>query len=116
MSDMLDGGAVFYTPGEYAAHLEQVIALLASYENYRVVLIDRPAEDRFTVYAREELGVIVAKASQPPMVLAISEGNMVAAFWDYLKSMAGEKAWTAADRGAALERLENYVRKLRAEI
>ena len=115
MSDMLDGGAVFYTPAEYAVHLEQVIALLASYENYRVVLIDR-AEDRFTVYAREELGVIVAKTSQPPVVLAISESNMVAAFWDFLKSMAGETAWTAADKGAAIRQLEDYVQKLRAEI
>jgi len=115
MSDMLGGGAVFYTPEEYVAHLEQVISLRSSYENYRVVLIDR-AEDRFTVYAREELGVIVAKTSQPPVVLAISESNMVAAFWDFLKSMAGEKALTATDKGATIRQLEDYVQKLRAEI
>ena len=112
MSDMLDGGAVFYTPAGYAAHLEQVITLLASFKNYCVVLIDRPAENRYSVYVREELGVIVSKASQPSVILAMSEGNMVAAFWDFLKSMAGGKDWTAAEKGASIDRLENYLQKL----
>ncbi len=116
MSDMLEGGAVFYEAKAYAAHLEQVVALLGSCENYRVVFTDRQKEDRYTVYAREELGVIVAKTSQPPVVLAMSEGNMIAAFWGFLKDLAGENAWTAADQAAAIGRIENYLQKLRAEI
>ena len=115
MSDMLGGGAVYYTPEEFAIHLERVIALLETYENYRAHLIDRPVEDRYMVYAREELGVIVAKTSQPPVVLAMSEGNMVAAFWDFLKGLVGEKAYTAADKEEAINRLGNYLQTLRAE-
>jgi hypothetical protein len=34
MSDMLGGGAVHYAPEEFAAHLEHVLALLDSCENY----------------------------------------------------------------------------------
>jgi hypothetical protein len=68
------------------------------------------------VYAREELGVIVAKTSQLPVVLAMSEGNMTAAFWDFLKGMVGERAYTAADKEEAINLLGNYLQKLRAEI
>lgn len=116
MSDMLDGGAVFYTPREYATHMEQVIALLASCENYHVVLTDRPKEDRYTVYVREEEGVIVSKTSQPPIVLAMSEGNMVAAFWDFLKGVIGEKTYAKPDNKAAIAYLNAYLKKLEDEI
>lgn len=63
MSDMLGGKAVYYTPEEFAAHLENILALLESFKNYRIHLIDKPTEDQYTVYAREELGVIVSKFS-----------------------------------------------------
>ncbi|NLV17217.1 MAG: transcriptional regulator [Syntrophomonadaceae bacterium] len=116
MSNILDGGTVFYTPEEYAAHMEQVITLLASCENYHVILIGRQKEDRYTVYAREEVGVIVAKTSQPPVVLAMGEGNMVAAFWDFLKGMAGEKTYANPDNKTAIASLHTYLKKLGDEI
>ena len=85
-----------------------IISLLESYENYHVHFIDRPWEDRYTVYAREELGVIIAKTSQPQIVLAINEGNMTAAFWDYLKSMIGEKTYRSANNADSIAVLRNY--------
>lgn len=108
MSDMLGGGAVYYTPEEFAAHLEHILALLASCENYHVYLVDRPAEERYMVYAREDLGVIVAKTSQPPVVLAINEGNMTATFWDFLKSIIGEKAYAVPQKEAVVTALWDY--------
>ena len=98
MSDMLSGGAVYYTPEEFIAHLEHILALLECCENYHVHLSDKPMEDQYTVYAREELGVIVAKTSQPPVVLAINEGNMTAAFWGFPENIIGEKAYAASDK------------------
>lgn len=108
MSDMLGGGAVYYTPEEFAAHLEHILALLASCENYHVYLVDRPTEERYMVYAREDLGVIAAKTSQPPVVLAINEGNMTATFWDFLKSIIGEKAYATPQKEAVVTALWDY--------
>ena len=116
MSDMLGGGAVYYTPDEFVAHLEHIIELMGSYKNYYVHLIDGTEENLYMVYAREELGVIVAKTSQPPVVLAMSEGNMTAAFWDFLKGIVGEKAYAAQDKTEALTRLRDYLRELKASI
>ena len=112
MSDMLGGGAMYYTPQEFVRHLEHITELLKTRENFRVHLIRRPTEDRYMVYAREELGVIVAKTSQPPVVLAMNESNMTAAFWDFLKSIIGDKAYENPDKQAVISRLQNFLRQL----
>jgi hypothetical protein len=118
MSDMLGGGAIYYTPGEYAEHLENIIRLLSSRENFRVHLIKRPVEDRYMVYAREETGVIVAKTSQPPVVLYMDEANMTAAFWDFLINIIGE--WEATDenydRKSVIDRLTAFLDQLKQEL
>jgi hypothetical protein len=103
---------VYYTPKEFIAHLEHILALLESFENYHIHLIGNSTEDRYTVYAREELGVVVAKTSQPSVVLAINEGNMTAAFWDFLKSMPDEKTYRAAKNVDSIALLRNYLAEL----
>lgn len=112
MSDMLGGGAVYYTPEEFTAHLEHAIALFASCENYNVYLVDRPTDKRYMIYAREDLGVIVAKTSQPPVVLAINESNMTATFWDFLKGIIGEKAYATPQKEAVVTVLRDYYKSL----
>lgn len=112
MSDTLSGGAVYYTPEEFIAHLEHILALLESFENYHVHLIDKLTEDRYTVYVREELGVIIAKTFQPSVVLAVNEVNMTAAFWDFLKSMIDEKTYRAAKSIDSISVLRNYLAEL----
>jgi hypothetical protein len=113
MSDMLGGGAVYYTPEEFAAHLKHVITLL-SHENYHVHLIG-PSEDRYIVYAREEIGAIVAKTSQPPLVLAMSESNMTAAFWDFLRNTIRAKAYKEPEKAVTIAVLRDYLTKLKGK-
>jgi hypothetical protein len=113
MSDMLKGGAVYYTPEEYIRHLTHIIELLKTYERFHIQLVKRPTEDRYMVYAREELGVIVAKTSQPPVVLAINESNMTAAFWDFLKDIIGEKDYDNPNNGVSVSCLQSYIEKLK---
>ena len=111
MSDMMNGQVKYYTPSEFAEHLEHILQLLETNENYYVHLVERQFEDRFTVYAREDLGVIVAKTSQPPVVLAINENNMTAAFWDYLKTLIGEKSLTSIEKQKSISTIKDYLRK-----
>jgi hypothetical protein len=112
MSDTLSRGAVYYTPKEFIAHLEHILTLLESFENYHIHLIDNSTEDRYTVYVREELGVIISKTSQPSVVLAVNEVNMTAAFWDFLKSMIDEKTYRAAKSIDSISVLRNYLAEL----
>jgi hypothetical protein len=115
MSDIIGVGAVYYTPREFATHLKQILVLLDSYENYYVHLVERPLIEHYFVYVREECGVIVAKTSQPPVVLAMSEGNMVGAFWDFLKNLVEEKAYGAKNKEKTMEVLRNYLTRLTGE-
>ncbi len=112
MSVLMGGGTVCYTPAEYAAHLAHLVELLAAHAGFHVHILKGKTEDRYMVYAREELGVVVAKTSQPPVMLAINEGNMTAAFWDFLRNSIGERAYENPDNEAVIRCLREYLQTL----
>ncbi|MFA5638466.1 MAG: hypothetical protein WCY49_04400 [Anaerovoracaceae bacterium] len=87
--------------------------LLETYENYHVHFSHNLIEDRYSIYVREELGVIVAKTSQPPVVLAINESNMTAAFWDFLKTMIEENTSEATKNVDSIKALRNYLNEIK---
>jgi len=109
----LRGDPVCYTAEEFLRHLEHLVFLLGRFEHFHVCLTRSAADERYTVYAKEDLGVIVAKTSDPPIVLAMREGNMNAAFWDFLQNMLREKSCCERDRDRVLEKLGEYIGKLR---
>jgi len=112
-SDIMSGGSVYYTKEEYIGHLEHLVYLLNTYDHFHVNLIEGLPESNYMVYAKEDLGVIVAKTSTPPVILAINETNMTAAFWDYLRDIFGEKAYQSPDNLEEAKKLEKYISKIR---
>ena len=112
LSDMLEGGAVYYAPEEYLLHLQNIVKLLDTYENYHVCLVSGPVEDRYAIYVKEDLGVIVAKTSPPPVMLAMNEGNMTSAFWDYLRALICARACDNPDNKNAVNKLSEYIGQL----
>ncbi len=75
-----------YTSGEFRRHLENVVALLQNYENYRVCIAAGGKETGYMLYVKEDVGAVVAATSNPPVVFAINESNLTAALWDLLQS------------------------------
>lgn len=110
---MMGGGAACYTAEEYILHLENVVRLLDTQKNFHVHIVKTPRENRYMVYAKENVGAIVAKTSAPPVALGIKENNMRASFWDFLKHIIGEKAYRSPDNKAAAEKLNGYIRRLK---
>ena len=90
-SDMLSMYSSYYSPGQYVQHVRHIITLLETYPNFHVWIDPDPKEERPLVYAKEDVGVIVAKTSTPPIAMAINESNLTGAFWDYLRQTTGEK-------------------------
>ncbi len=113
-SDILYGGTVYYSASEYILHLENIVALLKEYFNFHVCLITKETDTRYMVYSKEELGVIIAKTSTPSVILAINEENMTAAFWDFLKDFAGEKAYNSPNNNKMIKMLSDYIKQLQA--
>ncbi|WP_130838172.1 hypothetical protein [Lachnoclostridium sp. Marseille-P6806] len=75
------------THKQYMQHFEAMRKLEKKYDNLTVVLRNDLSPDML-LYVKEDAGVIMAKADPPISAFAISERNMVNAFWDYLKRMS----------------------------
>ncbi|MDD3438216.1 MAG: hypothetical protein PHI04_02200 [Clostridiaceae bacterium] len=77
----------FYTPDDYRRHLDHVAVLTKHYDNYNVCIEKNECSLGYTLYAKEGIGVIVAKTKTPAVVLFIQESNLFAGFWDLLIEM-----------------------------
>lgn len=100
---------------EYIQHITYIMDLLKTYDHFNIQIVKRPTEDQYTIYAREELGVIVAKTSMPAIILAINESNMTAAFWDFLKDIIGEKNYENPNNESVFNFLQAYIKNLHDE-
>ncbi|MCK9478733.1 MAG: hypothetical protein M0R40_04440 [Firmicutes bacterium] len=116
MSILMKGGIISYTPQNYIEHMQNIINLLKINENYHAHIISKPLDDRYIVYCREDRGVIVAKTSQPPVVLATDESQLTAAFWDFLKHTVGRNKYEHPDNEKTIERLQEYIAKVKAAV
>lgn len=107
-SEMLLDGAAYYKPEEYIEHLVHLEKLLRENENFHVHLIPEE-ESEYMVVVKEDYGAIVAKTSAPPIALVIWELNMVSAFWDYLRGVAGEKEYDFVSNEESAKKLHSYI-------
>ncbi|SMP50932.1 hypothetical protein SAMN06296020_10436 [Anoxynatronum buryatiense] len=110
--DLTGGLEAFYTPEEYRLHLMQIIELLNTHERYHVSLGYQRRAGGYTLYAREDVGVLVMKPSQPPAVFAINEGQMTASFWDYLMHEALRADEPHTQRRQVVEALKTMIRQI----
>ena len=112
-SDMLGWEETCYTLEEYIAHLENIQDLMNTYPNFNVYLTKEPIESRYMVYVKENLGAIIAKTSGPPVALAFNESNLTAGFWDYLRSLIGEKSYRYPNKKESSDKLSEYICSLK---
>lgn len=111
-SEMLLGGATYYTLDEYIAHLEYLVKLLRENEHFHIHLI-REIELNYMVIVKEDVGAIVAKTSSPPVALVIKENNLSAAFWGFLSHMVQENDYLYPDNEKTAEKLLDYIEHLK---
>lgn len=111
-SDMMNGGALHYTKEEYVKHLEHIAYLLEEHKNFHIKMIEGVIDSAYTVYAKDDIGAIVAKTSSPPIILAINEKNLSSAFWDYLASTMGEWDYHHPNDKEELKKLKEYISRI----
>lgn len=112
-SGIMNNRVVYYSLEEFTAHLNHILSLLKSHENYHVYITNKP-ENRYMVYVKEDMGVIVGKTSQSPLLLTTDERNLTAAFWDFLKSTVDKTPpYTASDKTKSISKLQTYLAKLK---
>ena len=114
-SEMLIDGAAYYRPEEYIQHLVHLEKILHENENFHIHLIPEE-ESEYMVVVKEDYGAIVAKTSAPPIALAVWELNMVSAFWDYLRGIAGEREYGIVSNEESAKRLRSYIDTLNSQL
>ena len=112
-SDMMNGGVLHYTKEEYVLHLEHIARLLEEHKNYHIKMIDSVIDSPYTLYAKDDIGAIVAKTSSPPTILAINEKNLSSAFWDYLRNEIGEREYHHPNDKEELKKMKEYINQIK---
>jgi len=107
-----DFEGLFYTPKEYKAHIENIIRLLQTYENYNLILKKGINNGAYALYVKEDLGAFVFKTSTPYLIFAINESNMTAAFWDYLNSNLGKDQGGNKNKRETINQLQVVIDEL----
>ncbi|NLW90879.1 MAG: hypothetical protein GXY34_04690 [Syntrophomonadaceae bacterium] len=113
LPDTLPRQDVFYTRDELILHLENMVMLLKTYPNYHVYIDTINKNDGFMLYAKEHVGVIVAKTSTPAITFAINESNMTASFWDYLNASINRPGDPQLNKKAVSQRLQALIKQLK---
>lgn len=87
MSDMHTVSELFYTKEDYRHCLENVLEIAKNNPNYVAVYTETQLQG-ITIYAKEDVGVLIMKQSAPTTVFAFREPNITATVWSYLSDMA----------------------------
>lgn len=111
-ADMLGVANLYYTPEEFRGHLQNVVQLLQTFNNYNVYLTSRGEMAGFMLYVKEDVGVLVAKTSPPSVIFAINESNMTAAFWDYINLLTDKTVKRKVNKKQTIAELKAVVDKL----
>jgi len=88
--DIFSESEIFYTPEEFISHIQNIIRLLRSYDNYNIYINTEKSAHGFMLYVKDNIGVLVAKTTYPSVIFAINESNLTAAFWDYLSVLSNK--------------------------
>lgn len=107
-----DFAGLYYTAEEYKAHLENIVQLLQTYENYNLILKKRISHEGYTLYAKEDLGAFVFKTSSPNLIFEINENNLTSAFWYYLHANLGKKQRNEKQKKETIKQLQAVISDL----
>jgi len=111
-SDIFGDTALFFTPGEFSRHLQNIIRLLKTFDNYNVYLITDQETAGSMIYAKENVGVIFGKNSPPSVVFTTSENNMSTAFWEYVSFFLHKETRGKSQKKGSIAKLEKIVEVL----
>ncbi|NLV36102.1 MAG: transcriptional regulator [Clostridiaceae bacterium] len=110
-SQMLTGNCIFYTLKEFRAHLQSIVRLLQTYDNYTVHLL-ASSELEGMIYAKEDVGVLFGRITQPSVLFATNESNMTSAFWEYMRIALFKSPKNTDQRKTTIDALNKIVEAL----
>jgi hypothetical protein len=111
-SNLLNDGFQKYTLFTFKKHLENLLEIYKNNPNYNLLITQGKTVAKHVAYVKEEVGLLVAKASHPPVIFAINESNITSAFWDYLKDLIGQMDKKQQNREVVKDFLEKEIKEI----
>lgn len=106
------GKPLYYDLFSFKSQLENMLSLMKHYPNYTVIVAEE-IQDELTIYAKENIGLVIMKYTSPSISFAINEPYMTLAFWDYLKTSTPYSSKDIQGRSRSIETIEQYLKKLK---
>jgi hypothetical protein len=97
----------------YELHPDASGLLTGKLQKFHIKLIKGRLGSNYMVYAKEDLGAIIAKTSAPSVVIAVNETNLTAAFWDFLNNTIDEKGYKNPNKVEETNGLKEYIQRIR---
>lgn len=111
-SNLLNNSSCKYTLITYKKHLENILKLFKSNLNYDLYIQKESFDKNYVLYIKEEVGVLIAKESDPSVFFAINESNMTLAFWDYLNGVIRKNEKRKDHRKTIIDSLEKEISEI----
>lgn len=112
LPDFFGSAPLCYTPAEYKSHLANVLRLLKGCPNFNFFAAHRGGPRNVRLAAKDEVGVIVAKADPPLAVFTINQPDMTNAFYCYLEEVISRIPTQERDRRQVTKSLSELAGQL----
>lgn len=100
---------LFYDNESFCKHIQNIIKLLNTYENYNVFLKHKKILDNIQIMVKEDLGVVFTKEYKPFLTFALTQPNMTIAFYNYLYNMCNTVPTQERCKKYVINQLSNYI-------
>ena len=113
--DFFNKANLNYTPADFYHHIENIIYLLNEYSNYKVFLSEHVPTSNLYLTSKEEVGVIVARNNDKPVIFAFNQLNMINTFNVYLKEITKRIHKKERKKNYIINRLSTYKERFKDE-
>lgn len=111
-SNMISDQGIQYSKIQIISHLKNIVNLMKHYDNYNVYIDWENTHQIYSLYVKDQVGVIIGKETSPSIVFAINERDMTIAFVDYMDSIINNFKRKNYSKNDTIEILNNLIIKI----
>lgn len=105
---------VFYTPDLYILHLQNILRLLETCENYHFIPLPDSVSNEGTLMVRERQRALLVHTTAPFAVFEVSEPDIVLFCHEHLLHIAERAGYTGIGRIKIISRIKELIRELQS--
>lgn len=106
---------LYYTPKTYITHLENILKIMESCENYHFIPIPFTENPDSTIMVKEGHYSLLVRTTPPLTVFEISQPDIIRLCREYLMETANKIGYTGVYRDKIMTQLRNLIQELQSD-